>query len=133
MQTDDQGTKRAEGHKASFCLEDTLCDKGVSKFFNCKNKGDQGVSVNCGDNYKYNIDCQWIDFSNLPYGKYTLRVITNPLLNVVESDYTNNIVKCSINIRTQNTIEVEECRIGKCGGFVFILILRARNTYIYTF
>lgn len=111
--SDSTGVKRAEGHKASFCLEDSKCDAGVSKFYNCTGKGDQGISVNCADNYKFNIDCQWIDVSNLNYGKYTLRVIVNPLLSIVESDYTNNIVICEINIVTENLVEVEDCKIGE--------------------
>lgn len=67
--------KVAEGHKASFCLEDNLCRAGVKPKFACANFGDQGISVNCSDIYKHNIDCQWVDISEIDSGIYTLKVI----------------------------------------------------------
>ncbi len=71
------GEKIADGHKASFCLEDNKCANGIEPKYQCANygkkivrnnpmrlftiliiSGDQGISVNCTDVYKYNIDCQ---------------------------------------------------------------------------
>lgn len=37
-----------------------------------------GISVGCYDIYKYNIDCQWIDISEIDFGQYTFKVSINP-------------------------------------------------------
>lgn len=71
------GTKVAEGHKASFCLEDNQCLPGVEPVYACANYGDQGISVNCSDIYRYNIDCQWIDITELDPGVFQFKVSKN--------------------------------------------------------
>ena len=47
-------SKIAEGHKASFCLEDSECDADVSARFDCDQPGGgvQGIAVGCADNYQ---------------------------------------------------------------------------------
>lgn len=39
------GEKVAEGHKASFCLEDNQCNDGVKRKYACANYGDQGKQI----------------------------------------------------------------------------------------
>ena len=99
-------------HKASFCLEDTGCDNGAMKMYNCTNKGDQGISVGCADNYSNAIDCQWVDVTDIKDGNYSLMVHLNPNRIVLESDYTNNIATCEIHYYNA-TVEVGRCSAGE--------------------
>ena len=103
------GANVAEGHKASFCLEDSTCARGYSGHFKCY-LGIQGISVNCGDLYASYLDCQWIDITGISGGEYVLRHRVNPERLVVESDYRNNEVSCRITLTSDLTsFTVQQC------------------------
>ena len=105
---------QAEGHKASFCLEDTECDPGFDKRWNCTRGGDQGISPGCYDVYKSTIDCQWVDFTDVRQrGSYILRIRLNPGNQVAETDFRNNIAKCSV-IYYGRFVLPSHCWIGEC-------------------
>ncbi len=102
----------ATGCKESFCLEDYA--PVVRNFpppkYNCSN---QGISVGWSDVYTRDVDCQWIDITGVPAGKYQLRVTANyeavELFNnghadqinpkLRELDYTNNVATVPVTIR----------------------------------
>uniref|UniRef100_A0AAX7SFE6 Lysyl oxidase homolog n=1 Tax=Astatotilapia calliptera TaxID=8154 RepID=A0AAX7SFE6_ASTCA len=103
------GLKVAEGHKASFCLEDTSCDAGVRRRFACTTHT-QGLSPGCYDTYHANIDCQWIDITDVPPGNYILKVTVNPSHLVEESDFSNNEAQCDVRY-TGSYVQARNCRI----------------------
>ncbi|KAL0114215.1 hypothetical protein PUN28_011492 [Cardiocondyla obscurior] len=109
---DSAGNKVAEGHKASFCLEDNQCMPEVQPRYKCANYGDQGISVNCSDIYKHNIDCQWVDISELEPGHYTLKVAVNPEFKVGEMSFDNNAAVCTL-LYTETFATVHSCTMGR--------------------
>jgi len=107
------GIKVAEGHKASFCLVDSVCDVGTSRRyrFYCGYRRAQGISVNCGDFYYRKLDCQWIDITGIPDGHYIVQANVNPTQLVIESDHRNNIIQCNIQLQ-ENHITVKNCSLS---------------------
>lgn len=102
----------AEGHKASFCLEDVQCLKNESRKFACKGFGEQGISVGCADDYLHDIDCQWIDITDVKPGNYVLKIHINPNYKIAELDFSNNAVTC---VFEYNGVEAHarNCRVGR--------------------
>lgn len=100
----------AEGHKASFCLEDTSCDYGYYRRYACTSHT-QGLSPGCYDTYNADIDCQWIDITDVKPGNYVLKISVNPYYQVPESDYSNNIVRCDVRY-TGNYAYVSGCHMS---------------------
>ncbi|XP_034027233.1 protein-lysine 6-oxidase [Thalassophryne amazonica] len=97
----------AEGHKASFCLEDTSCDPSYYRRFACTSHT-QGLSPGCYDTYNADIDCQWIDITDVAPGKYILKLTVNPRKQVPESNFNNNVVRCDIQY-TGNAAHISGC------------------------
>uniref|UniRef100_H3DMH0 protein-lysine 6-oxidase n=1 Tax=Tetraodon nigroviridis TaxID=99883 RepID=H3DMH0_TETNG len=103
------GRKVAEGHKASFCLEDTTCDFGHLKRYACT-AHTQGLSPGCYDTYNADIDCQWIDITDVQPGNYILKLQVNPKFLVMESDFTNNVVRCNVHY-TGRHVRTSKCKL----------------------
>ena len=55
-----------------------FCFIGAEPKYDCENYGAQGITPGCKDIYYYNIDCQWIDITELELGVYVFRMAINP-------------------------------------------------------
>ena len=106
------GKDVAEGHKASFCLEDSACEIGGYRRYSCST-GHQGISANCGDLYGRHLDCQWIDITDVPSGRYIVRQTVNPSRLVPESDFQNNVASCEIEyFKASNNLRLYSCKLS---------------------
>ncbi|HWB74583.1 MAG TPA: lysyl oxidase family protein [Nannocystaceae bacterium] len=109
---DDAGEIIAPGHKQAFCLWDggswawpTMqgwdTGDGSDSVYSCYS---QGVQVGWYDEYYKELDCQWIDITDIPPGDYKIRIEVNlprqdmAVPALVERDYTNNMVEIPVSI-----------------------------------
>jgi len=105
-----QGERVVEGHKASFCLEDNACTGGVRPLYACADYGDQGISAGCTDVYYNNIDCQWVDITDLDIGTYVFKMAINPEYKVAETTFENNAALCIL-YYSQMTAVINNCTL----------------------
>lgn len=97
---DMSGNIVARGHKQAFCLVDLWQPPDLNgnphpQFTNC---GFQGISSGWADVYNRELDCQWIDVTGVPSGRYVLEVEINPAHVILESNYNNNVGHAEVTI-----------------------------------
>jgi len=96
---DATGAIAAVGHKQAFCLLDSvpvgLPGAPTTPRFHC---GFQGLTRGWADIYGNNLDCQWVDITDVPDGDYLLRISINPDAVIEESNYDNNTVEVPVTI-----------------------------------
>ncbi|HSP98299.1 MAG TPA: lysyl oxidase family protein [Candidatus Dormibacteraeota bacterium] len=93
------GATVARGEKHAWCLADVFPlapeSRPRARFEDC---GNQGVSAGWADVYARSMDCQWVDITGVPSGRYVLDVEVNPERRVREADYGNNTVQTEVYI-----------------------------------
>lgn len=104
------------GQKNGFCVMDLECNDGGSAQYGC---GNMGISHQCGDIYNRDLDCQWIDITDVAPGEYIMAVKVNwdhspDALGNYESNYNNNWAQVCIEITETNGVKgftiLEDCQ-----------------------
>ncbi|MFO0607091.1 MAG: lysyl oxidase family protein [Polyangiales bacterium] len=87
------GREVGRGHKQSFCLLDSGRYMGMGTDipadmrYNC---GNQGIHAGWMDIYGRGLDCQYVDITTVPPGRYRIRAQINVDRVVAESNYADN-------------------------------------------
>jgi hypothetical protein len=95
------------GHKNGFCVMDLECSDGGTAQYGC---GNMGITRQCGDIYSRDLDCQWIDITDLDTAEYILAVKVNwdqspDALGHNESNYQNNWAQVCVRISETNGVK----------------------------
>jgi hypothetical protein len=95
---DMSGSIVARGHKQAFCLVDLWQVPGLGgdprpQFPTCEF---QGISAGWADVYHRGLDCQWVDVTGVPSGRYILEVEINPARVIMEHNYQNNVGRAEV-------------------------------------
>ena len=77
---------------------------------------EEGISVGYGDNYRPNLEGQYLDVTDLPAGRYTLVHRVNGSRTVRERSYANNAASLLLSLRWQRgrTSEPDVATIARC-------------------
>jgi hypothetical protein len=94
------------GVKHGFCLRDLGSWDGSVPADRCAayDCDYQGLGVGCYDVYVPELDCQWVDITDVPPGEYVLRVTINSEQRIAELDRSNNSASVRIMI-TPDTVQ----------------------------
>ncbi len=97
---DTLGAQVVNGFKNGFCVLDLECNGGGTAQYGC---GNMGISHGCGDIYNSGLDCQWVDVTGVPDGRYTLVVRCNwdnspDALGRIETNHINNWAQVCVQI-----------------------------------
>jgi hypothetical protein len=88
---DESGETVVRGRKQGFCLRDNLPSGPDSprtiKYAQCDF---QGLQAGWADIYPAELDCQWIDVTDVPPGNYQIYVTWNPARLLPETRFDNN-------------------------------------------
>ncbi|MEW6271252.1 MAG: lysyl oxidase family protein [Thermodesulfobacteriota bacterium] len=101
---DESGSIVVRGRKQGFCLRDNLPSGPDSpptiKYPECEF---QGLQVGWADIYPAELDCQWIDITDVPPGDYLLYVAWNPAQLLPETRFDNNVGAVPVTVPPDDT------------------------------
>ncbi|MFN3529024.1 MAG: lysyl oxidase family protein [Bacteroidia bacterium] len=110
------GNRIPIGFKNGFCVMDLSCPAGFSAKYGCNN---MGVTAGCGDIYSHQLDCQWIDITDVVPGEYLLAIKVNwdqspDALGRYETNYLNNWAQVCIEIYTDSAGQKQFTLLSNC-------------------
>lgn len=76
--------------------------------YNCE-FGPQGISAGCWDDYLNDLDCQWVDLTDVKPGQYIFKITINPD-RVAERNYNNNVAVCDLSY-DGNEVQWRNCQL----------------------
>lgn len=97
---DASGNVVVPGRKQAYCLTDSE-QSAVGPGVACEAAHDcssQGLQAGWADIYSYDLDCQWLDITDVPPGQYVLQVALNPGRLFEEVSYDNNRTSVPVTI-----------------------------------
>jgi hypothetical protein len=109
---DSDGNEVLKGLKRAFCLMDTAPTPGYplqrsnNARYDCNR---QGIQRGWADSYYNGLECQFIDVTDVPPGRYKLRVTINPNRFFPELRYDNNIGEIDVDITPQVASPLDAC------------------------
>lgn len=114
----EDGVELPIGFKNGFCVIDLGCTTGTAQY-GCNN---MGISAGCYDLYWSALECQWIDITDVPDGRYTFVTRVNwdnaP-------DFLGNVEKDTLNNWAQACLEID-----RTSGSLVVTVDEACETYV---
>lgn len=103
---DEGGAVVATGHKQAFCLLDFYRYPGTEERGLVYDCDDQGIQRDYQDVYGTDLDCQWVDVTDVAPGDYRLFIELNSEHVLLESDYDNNTAEVPVAIPEDVDVDV---------------------------
>lgn len=97
---DAAGRVVTRGRKQAYCMEDTF-QRHPGPRVTCEATHtceSQGIQAGWADVYGNDLDCQWIDITDVPPGSYQLAVSVNPTRTFEEVSFDNNTTVVPVTI-----------------------------------
>ena len=116
---DEYGQYIPIGFKNGFCVIDLNCPSQDMYKYSCNY---MGISAGCTDIYAENIDCQWVDITDVPDGNYTFVTRVNwdnapDALGQIERDSLNNWAQVCITLdRSSGALQMEQ--VADCDPYL---------------
>lgn len=115
---DPAGSDVIVGSKRGYCFNDDECTNGKSpKYTSCD---DQGLSVDCIDDYEPFLSCQYLDVTPVPNVEtraFVLRVTIDTTYQLPDANRANNVAEVAIPGCGDGILQAgEACDAGPNGG-----------------